>query len=61
MITNTQHLVLKRIRSGAKPLCGHDMLFKLAHKELVKTEQYSTVLVLSNKGRAAMDEYEAGL
>jgi hypothetical protein len=59
MITNTQYLVLRRLTQGKKPLCGHDMLFNLAHKELVKTEQYSTVLSLSNKGKAAMDKYES--
>jgi hypothetical protein len=60
MITNTQYLVLKRIRSGSRPLCGHDMVFNLAHKELI-TVGLNLHFVLTNKGHAAVDEYEAGL
>jgi hypothetical protein len=58
MITNTQYLVLKRIRSGDQMHWGMDMLFNLAHKELVKVA-CETSIELSNKGKAAMDEYEA--
>jgi hypothetical protein len=61
MISETQYIVLKRMRSGSKPLCGMDMLFNLSHKELIGVDDGRTSLSITNKGKAAMDEYEAGL
>jgi hypothetical protein len=61
VITEGQHVVLSRIQTGKKRMCGMDVLFNLANKELIDANEDGSAILLTNKGQMVMDKYEAGL
>jgi hypothetical protein len=60
-LTEGQYVVLSRIQAGKKRMCGMDVLFNLANKELIDANEDGSAILLTNKGQMVMDKYEAGL